>query len=114
MNEKEDLYSADDLIAVAKYIKENEKAKPGCFSMVYITKVIYQDDTTVVFWSDGTKTVTKRKDCEIYNQEYALMMCILKKHYPHKRLDTLFRCWTNKNNERGTITLKDVRKREEE
>ena len=113
MDEMNKLFSVKDLVDVQKYIKDNEREKPGYFVQVYITKVIYEDDVTVVFWSDGTKTITRCANGEAYNQEYALMLCVLKKLYPHKKLSRLLQCWTNSENNRGVITLKDVRKKEE-
>lgn len=44
-----------------------------------ITKVIFNDPATVVFWSDGTKTVVKSSENDIYDEEKGLAMAICKK-----------------------------------
>lgn len=44
-----------------------------------ITKVIFNDPATIVFWLDGTKTVVKCDDKEIYDPEKGLAMAISKK-----------------------------------
>ena len=44
----------------------------------FIKNVIYNDPATIVFWSDGTKTVVKAKD-EPFDPEKGLAMAIAKK-----------------------------------
>jgi len=44
-----------------------------------IEKVIFNDPATIVFWSDGTKTVVKTQNNEKYNKEMGLSMAISKK-----------------------------------
>ena len=44
-----------------------------------IEKVIFNDPATIVFWSDGTKTVVKCQDDEIFDKEKGLAMAISKK-----------------------------------
>ena len=56
----------------AKYFcKEN-----GRFS---IKKVILHNPATIVFWYDGTKTVVKCQDGDIYSPEVGIAMCYMKK-----------------------------------
>ena len=59
----------------SKYIAEkyDDKKKPK------ITKVIFNDPATIVFWLDGTKTVVKCDDKERYDPEKGLAMAISKK-----------------------------------
>ena len=107
----EKTFTINELKDYVSFTQENEKRKPGYFANFYIEKIFYNEGATVVIWSDKTKTVTKCKKGDTYNQEYALMMCVLKKIYPHKKIDDLFKLWTN-NNLFGTVTLKDARKKE--
>ena len=82
---------------------------------VHITKVIYQNPATVVFWSDGTKTVAKCDKNDTYDDEKGFLICIFKKVFPNKRFDVLMNMWsstTNDNYGNRTITLKEARKRE--
>ena len=46
---------------------------------VKIKDVIFSDPATVVFWSDGTKTVVKTRGGEKYDKEKGLAMAIIKK-----------------------------------
>ncbi len=44
-----------------------------------IDKVIFNDPATIVFWKDGSKTVTKCGKIDIYDPEKGLAMCFAKK-----------------------------------
>lgn len=44
-----------------------------------ITNVIFNDPATIVFWADGTKTVVKCQEGDIYSPETGLAMAISKK-----------------------------------
>lgn len=44
-----------------------------------IDKVIFNDPATIVFWNDGTKTITKCGELDIYDPEKGLAMCFAKK-----------------------------------
>lgn len=43
------------------------------------TKVIFNDPATIVLWSDGSKTVTKRKDGDEFNPLFGVMACAMRK-----------------------------------
>lgn len=45
-----------------------------------IKNVIFNDPATIVFWSDGTKTVVKCGENDIYDPEKGLAMAIAKKY----------------------------------
>ena len=47
--------------------------------MPVISKVIHNNPDTIVFWEDGTKTVVKCQDGDIYDPEKGLAMAISKK-----------------------------------
>ena len=49
-----------------------------------ITKVIFNGPATIVFWSDGTKTVVKCDDDEFFDREKGLAMAISKKALGNK------------------------------
>ena len=44
-----------------------------------IKKVIFNDPATIVFWNDGSKTVTKCGEMDIYDPEKGLAMCFAKR-----------------------------------
>jgi hypothetical protein len=48
-------------------------------SMFGIKNVIYHDPATIVYWCDGTKTVVKCGENDIYDPEKGLAMAIAKK-----------------------------------
>ena len=48
---------------------------------VDIKKVIFNDPATIVFWADGTKTVVKCADFDIFDPEKGLAMAICKRVY---------------------------------
>lgn len=49
------------------------------FEGLQITRVIFNNPATIVFWSDGTKTVVKAQLDETYDPEKGLAMAITKK-----------------------------------
>lgn len=49
------------------------------FGGLRITKVIFNDPATIVFWNDGSKTVVKAQLNEKYDPEKGLAMAITKK-----------------------------------
>lgn len=44
-----------------------------------ISKVIFNDPATIVIWADGTKTVVKCQEGDVYSKETGLALCIAKK-----------------------------------
>lgn len=48
-------------------------------SSVHIKDVIFNDPATIVFWSDGTKTVCTCSEQDIYDPEKGLALCVMKK-----------------------------------
>lgn len=62
-----------------------------------ITNVIFSNPATVVFWSDGTKTVVKCKN-ETYDPEKGLAMAIAKRFLGNKgNYYNIFKKWLPKN-----------------
>lgn len=66
--------------------KKREDKKHGEFETkqstarrIKIKDVIFSDPATVVFWSDGTKTVVKTRGGEEYDKEKGLAMAIIKR-----------------------------------
>lgn len=50
----------------------------------WIQNVIFNDPATIVFWSDGTKTVVKCQENEVFDPEKGLAMAISKKYLGNK------------------------------
>lgn len=66
--------------------EEYERRKPK--------KVIFNDPATIVFWSDGTKTVVKCQPGDTYDPEKGLAMCFAKKALSNKsNFNNVFKKW---------------------
>ena len=52
---------------------------PSSYHQVEIVKVIFNDPATIVFWSDGKRTVVKCADGEAFDEEKGLAMAISKR-----------------------------------
>ena len=50
------------------------------YKEVYPERVLFNDKATILFWSDGTKTVSVCKDGDTYNQETGVLNCIAQKY----------------------------------
>lgn len=50
----------------------------------YIKQVIFHDSATIVYWTDGTRTVVKCQDGDVYDPEKGLAMAICKKALGNK------------------------------
>jgi hypothetical protein len=59
-----------------------------------ITRVIFNDPATIVIWADGTKTVVKCQEGDIYHMEGGLTRCIAKKMFGNKgNFNDVFHKW---------------------
>lgn len=54
------------------------------YRMPSIKNVIFNDPATIVFWNDGTKTIVKAQDGDIFDPEKGLAMAISKKALGNK------------------------------
>lgn len=83
---------------------------------VYIKEVMYAEPATIVFWSDGTKTVSKCHGADVYSPEAGLAICCLKKLVGATNVKMLINDWTPisygldwDGSIKTKVTLKDVR-----
>lgn len=84
---------------------------------VYITKVLYNNPATVVFWSDGTETRNICPKNTLYNPDAGLAFCVLKKLMGGDEMAKLFNDWESEDyreDKNHWIELKDVRKKHKE
>lgn len=51
----------------------------GHCNLVHIKDVIFNDPATIVFWSDGTKTVCTCSEQDTYDPEKGLALCVMKR-----------------------------------
>lgn len=98
--------------------KRDNKRYSGAFkfndTVIYIKEIIYSNPATIVFWSDGSRTVVRCSDTDTYSEEVGLVMCILKKQLGTKRFKQLLSSWVPVSTSLTAqkITLSDVIKRE--
>lgn len=93
---------------------EAEGYKNGTVKLkeIYIKEVLYRNPATIVFWSDGTKTVSKCSKNDQYSPDAGLMCCCMKKLFGSKQVRMLVDDWVPENvNETSKITLREVRKK---
>lgn len=84
---------------------------------VYITKVLYNNPATIVFWSDGTETRNVCPKDTLYNPDSGLAFCILKKIMGNNEVAKLYNDWELKdyhNDKNHWVELRDVRKMHKE
>ena len=95
------------ILEMEKFWADNERKKcaaeiVGCkFNtptdrnrLPYIKQVIFHDPATIVYWTDGTRTVVKCQDRDIYDPEKGLAMAISKKALGNKyNYHEVFKRW---------------------
>ena len=76
-----ELVPLDSNKQVVDALKKRLNSIYGCpiIPDIKIKNVIFNPPATIVFWSDGTKTVVKAKESETYDSEKGLAMAISKK-----------------------------------
>lgn len=73
-------YCYSDILSVEKY-KASMELRVDIPGM--IDRVIFNDPATIIIWKDGSKTVVKRTDDDIWDPEKGFCMAIIKKLYGH-------------------------------
>lgn len=73
-------YCYNDILSVEKYKAYIELRVdiPGM-----IDRVIFNDPATIILWKDGSKTVVKRSDDDVWDPEKGFCMAVIKKLYGH-------------------------------
>ena len=78
--------------------------------LIYIKEIIYSNPATVVFWSDGTKTVAKCHKDDTYNSNLGVAVAVLKKIAGSKFASKLLEDWGEPEG-KPRKTMTDVRKK---
>lgn len=84
---------------------------------LHIKRVLYQNPATIVFWSDGTKTVSKCSEKDTYSMETGLALCVLKKIIGTREVKALLQEWCSYESSAyglKSVTVADVRKKYKE
>lgn len=110
-----DIYSriASDTLATIKNGSYIKVPSPKQKAMNSITNVIFNNPATIVFWSDGTKTVVKCDERDEFDPEKGLAMAICKKHFGGGFYNDIFKKWIPKEETPeieidGQITMTDI------
>lgn len=75
-------------------LKENLNMIYGTKSILEIINVIFNNPATIVFWSDGTKTVVKCQEGDVFDPEKGLAIAIVKKTYGNDNaFHKIFKTW---------------------
>lgn len=80
---------------------------------VAISKVIYSNPATIVLFDDGTKTVSKCANGDIYSREVGLAICLLKKIIGPTNVHRIFEDWITMEDP-AEVNVSDVRKKHKE
>jgi hypothetical protein len=87
-------------VSLSRYIREvhmdtcYDDVKTPTSYLPEITKVHFNPPMTIVLWSDGTKTMVKCQDGDIYSEEVGLSLCITKKALGNMpNFNNVFRKW---------------------
>lgn len=93
-----DIYNriASDTRATIKNGSYIKVPSPKQNAMNSITNVIFNNPATIVFWSDGTKTVVKCDERDEFDPEKGLAMAICKKHFGGGFYNDIFKKWIPK------------------
>ena len=79
--------------------------------MLTIKKIMYKPPATIVFWNDGTKTVSVCEKGDVYNRELGFALCVLKKKYGNKKvhdmLDKYVHSVTKYSKDEGAMVWED-------
>ena len=67
--------------------------------MLTIKKIMYKPPATIVFWNDGTKTVSVCEKEDEYNKELGFALCVLKKKYDNKTVHEMLDRYVHNANE---------------
>lgn len=60
---------------------------------------MYKPPATIVFWNDGTKTVSVCEKGDAYNKELGFALCVLKKKYDNKTVHEMLDKYVHNANE---------------
>ncbi len=77
----DNFYGMDRAMQINARVSNKPRKCPTPENPFNIKRVIFNGPATIVFWNDGTKTVVKCAEEEIYNERTGIMWAIMKKAY---------------------------------
>lgn len=95
--------NAEELIIKARVCREHEFKETSLFE---IKKVIFSDPATIVLWADGTKTVVKCREDDVYDEQTGLLLCMAKKMYGNDgKFNDVLRKWMPEEEEENPFKI---------
>lgn len=79
-------------------------------NFVYIKEVLYKEPAVIVFWSDGTKTLSICDERDTYNPEFGLTLAVMKKLVSGTFVAKTLHDWAPEEGQ-TKVSMKDVRKK---
>ena len=55
-----------------------------CIGNPKIQDVIFHDPATIIYWTDGTKTVVKCQEGDTYDKKMGFLLCVAKKFFGNR------------------------------
>lgn len=74
-------YCDNDIRSTKNMYKKTTKESIKVVTAPTIQNVIFNPPATIVFWSDGSKTIVKAQDGEVFDPEKGMAMSIAKKYF---------------------------------
>lgn len=100
--------TVDEFRRIKRKIKDEINPTPDLLNtarrlgFIQIKKVIFNDPATIIIWGDGTKTVVKVQNGEVYDPEKGMALCCAKKLLGNKsNFNNEFKKWLPKELESG-------------
>lgn len=76
------------------FVRAYPSLKEITLNTIEIKKVIFNNPATIVYWIDGSKTVVKCQEGDIFDKEKGLAMAIIKKMSGNKgNYNNIFHKW---------------------
>lgn len=90
---------SDSVIEYINHFDYMDRLWDSCYhNSIHICDVIFNDPATIVFWSDGTKTVVKCGKNDTFDKEKGLAMAIVKRITGNKgRFNEIFKKWVTED-----------------
>ena len=102
----------NEIIKINDFTTKSTIFSGAILNVLKINKVIYNNPATIVFWSDGTKTVSKCSLGDVYDAEKGLLLCCMKKLHGTETIRNTLMNWCPiwiEDEGWQEITIKDIR-----
>ena len=99
------VYGARGQVLLGPNVNTRKSQLKGMYFRL-IKKVIFNEPATIVFWADGTKTVVKCGEDDIWDPEKGLAMAVTKKFFGNEGFYyDIFKKWIPEEKQMDTIVV---------